>query len=361
MNDPGAVTAALLAWFARAQRDLPWRRTRDPYRIWVSEIMLQQTQVATVIPYYERFLERFPTVCALAGASLDQVLSLWQGLGYYARARHLHAAAQQVCERYDGVLPADVHALLKLPGVGEYTAGAIASIAYQQDVLAIDGNVVRVLCRLTDEERRPSAPGVRARLRALGQTLLPPGQAGAYNQALMELGATVCTPSSPDCRQCPLAAHCLAHARGTQAQRPVPEPRRQPPLRQMATAIIEREGRLLIVRRVPSGLLGGLWETPGVEVAPGEQAPLALAQGLHTWLELDVGVEAELAVVRHAYTHLRVQVRAYRANALGAARTSGPWDAVHWLAPGERAAYGLTGVTTRLLDRIPWAGSTLLL
>jgi A/G-specific adenine glycosylase len=356
-----AIGDALLAWYAVARRDLPWRRTSDPYRIWVSEIMLQQTQVATVIPYYERFLARFPSVQALAAASLDELLALWQGLGYYARARNLHAAARLLCERNGGMLPSEVAALRTLPGIGAYTAGAIASIAYGRDEPAIDANVIRVLCRLTDEARPTTLPAVQAALRAHAVALLPPGQAGDLNQALMELGATLCTPGAPDCPRCPLTAHCLAYTRGTVAQRPVAKPRKEPPLRELATALIEREGQLLIVRRVPSGLLGGLWETPGGELGLGESATEALARHLREHVGLEISVEAQLATIHHAYTHFRVAMRAYRCQASGEPSASGPWDASRWLSPAEHDAYGLTGVTLKLLARVPWAGSGLLL
>ncbi len=361
MIDHAAVTAALLAWYGVARRDLPWRRTADPYRIWVSEIMLQQTQVATVIPYYERFLRRFPDVCALAAANLDEMLALWQGLGYYARARHLHAAARIVCERHGGQLPADPGALRALPGIGEYTAGAIASIAYGVRTPAIDGNVVRVLCRLTDESRPPASKDAKAALREHALALLPNDGAGALNQALMELGATVCTPGMPDCVRCPVREHCLAHARGTQTQRPLAVPRPQVPVRDLATAVIEREGRLLIVRRVPSGLLGGLWETPGSDLPEGVSSAKAATEALGALLGMNIRVGEHLATIRHAYTHFRVVVRAYRCQAVGEPRPGGLWDACHWLAPGELDAYGLTGVTTRLLAVVQWAGSGLLL
>jgi A/G-specific adenine glycosylase len=356
-----AIANALLAWYAMSARDLPWRRTSDPYRIWVSEIMLQQTQVTTVIPYYARFLARFPSVQSLAAASLDELLALWQGLGYYARARNLHAAAHLLCERHGGVLPSEVAALRTLPGIGAYTAGAIASIAYGRDEPAIDANVIRVLCRLTDEARIPTSPAVKAVLRAHAVALLPPGQAGDFNQALMELGATLCMPGAPDCPRCPLTAHCLAYARGTVAQRPVAKPRKEPPLRELATALIEREGQLLIVRRTPHGLLGGLWETPGGELSVGESAAEALARHLQEHVGLEITVGAHLATIQHAYTHFRVAVHAYRCRSGGEPSASGPWDAYHWLSPAERDAYGLTGVTVKLLARVPWAGSALLL
>ena len=343
------MVAALLRWYAAGHRDLPWRRTRDPYAIWVSEIMLQQTQVTTVIPYYERFLVRFPTVAALAGAPLDEVLALWQGLGYYARARSLHAAARGVCEIYGGLIPRERAALRALPGVGDYTAGAILSIAFGLDEVAIDGNVVRVLCRLFDVAEDPARSATRTLLRRHAQGLLPSGQAGDYNQAMMELGATICLPKAPQCLLCPLAPYCRARELGVQEQRPLPRVRAQVPHRTFAAAVCARERRLLLVRRRPRGLLGGLWEFPQGEVPPGQDEPRALQQALAAGLGMQIEVQSPVTVVEHGYTHFSLTVTAYRCLVQGEPTPSGEWDRCHWLSPDERDAYGLTGVATRIL------------
>ena len=267
--NPKAITANLLSWYEENRRDLPWRRTGDPYAIWVAEVMLQQTQVTTVIPYYERFLRRFPTVQALARANLDDVLALWQGLGYYARARNLHEAARIVVQKHGGELPQECEALRDLPGIGAYTSAALASIAFGQDVPAIDANVVRVLCRLFDYAGDPRKAAGKRALRRHAEALLPQGWAGDYNQAMMELGATLCT-KAPTCEACPLRCFCEAYAKGLQAVRPVSRRRQEVPHRRFVSAFIEVGGRLLIVRRVPEGLLGGLWELPGGLVQEGE-------------------------------------------------------------------------------------------
>jgi A/G-specific adenine glycosylase len=344
-----SLTAALLAWYGVARRDLPWRHTTDPYSIWVSEIMLQQTQVSTVIPYYARFLARFPTVVALAEATLDEVLVLWQGLGYYARARSLHKAARLVHGQYQGIIPADLASFRALPGVGDYTAGAVLSIAFGQDVPAIDGNVVRVLCRLCDYDQDPGQAAGKRVLRSYATALLPLGQAGTFNQAMMELGATICLPRNPRCDVCPLAGRCLAQVRGVQEARPIRKPRAAIPQREAVAAFVAREGKLLLVRRVAQGLLGGLWELPGGEIVSGETHTQALIRHLSAELGVQIEQGARLTVVQHAYTHFRVTVHVYRVTLAGEPLPTASWDHYGWVAPEDMGAYGLTGVTTRAL------------
>lgn len=306
------LTQALLDWYAEHQRDLPWRRTRDPFHIWVAEIMLQQTQVNTVIPYYEQFLARYPTVKALADSSLDELLKLWEGLGYYARARHLHAAARRVVTDFSGQVPDTMDALRTLPGIGPYTAGAILSIAFDQDVLAPDGNARRVFARLfaiDDEVTR--GPG-RRRMLALATAMLPPGRAGDFNQALMDLGATVCRPHAPSCDLCPLAQHCQAHRMGQEERFPRRQPRRAVPHYQVSAGIVwNGDGRFLIAQRPPEGLLGGLWEFPGGKQEPGESLRACLQRELDEELGIQVHVGERLTTVQHAYTHFRITLHAF--------------------------------------------------
>jgi A/G-specific adenine glycosylase len=306
------LSTLLLAWYADHQRDLPWRHTRDPYHIWVAEVMLQQTQVATVIPYYERFLARFPTVRALAAASLDEVLKLWEGLGYYARARHLHAAARKVMSEFGGRFPLAMEELLSLPGVGRYTAGAILSIAGGQDVPAPDGNVRRVLSRVFAIKQDVTRGAESRRLWQLAASLLPPGRAGDFNQALMDLGATVCTPRAPSCGQCPLAEACRAHQLGREEAFPIRRPRRPVPHYKVAAGVVwNGKGRFLIAQRRPEGLLGGLWEFPGGKPEAGETLAQALRRELREELGIEVAVGAPLTVVQHAYTHFRITLHAF--------------------------------------------------
>ncbi|MFZ5915298.1 MAG: A/G-specific adenine glycosylase [Chloroflexota bacterium] len=305
-------TARLLAWYAGQRRDLPWRRTHDPYGIWVAEVMLQQTQVVTVIPYYERFLARFPTVAALAAAPLEDVLKLWEGLGYYARARHLHAAAQKIVADFGGQVPDTLAGLMSLPGVGRYTAAAILSIAYGQDVPALDGNVRRVLGRVyAIEEDVTRGAGLR-RLEALAQEWLPAGRAGDFNQALMDLGATVCTPRSPLCHICPLAQGCGAHQLGREEQFPLRRVRRTVPHYQVTAGVVwGDDGRFLVTQRPLEGMLGGLWEFPGGKQKPGETLADCLRRELEEELGIRVAVGELLMVVRHAYSHFRITLHAF--------------------------------------------------
>jgi len=319
MNEkPANLTSRLLTWYAAHQRDLPWRRTRDPYHIWVAEVMLQQTQVATVIPYYERFLARFPIVEALAAASLDEVLKLWEGLGYYARARHLHAAARRVVERFDAKLPGTLDELLSLPGIGRYTASAVLSIAAGQDLVAPDGNVRRVLSRVFAIGEDVTRGAGQRRLLRLAASLLPPGRAGDFNQALMDLGAQVCTPRAPLCDQCPLAQGCQAHELGQEERFPVRRPRRPSPHYVVTAGVVWNHGgdRFLVTQRPPEGLLGGLWEFPGGKQEPGETLEACLQRELAEELGIEVTVGAPLTVVRHAYTHFRITLHAFHCRLL---------------------------------------------
>jgi A/G-specific adenine glycosylase len=301
----------LLGWYAREKRQLPWREHPDPYAVWVSEIMLQQTRVETVIPYFERWLKRFPSVHALAEASLKEVLSTWEGLGYYSRARNMHRTSKILVQEYHGELPADLHHLRRLPGIGRYTAGAIASIAFGSDEPVLDGNIRRVLARFHDIQVPLRSPGMEEKLWQLAAENLPPGQAGDYNQALMELGATICTPRSPECPRCPLQAQCKARLTGVQEQRPVKVKKPTIPHHTVTAAVIRRQGKLLIVQRPLDGLLGGLWEFPGGKIQPGESLPQCLKREIREELDVQIEVQESLGVFNHAYTHFRVTLHAF--------------------------------------------------
>lgn len=312
-----SIQRALASWYTAHRRDLPWRRTDIPYAIWVAETMLQQTQVGTVAPYYERFLERFPTVTALAEASLDAVLKAWEGLGYYARARNLHRATQLIVEHYGGRLPDTYKELLKLPGVGPYTASAIASIAFGRDEPVLDGNVTRVLCRLFLIEDNPKKATVKKDLLHLARLLIAPGEAGRFNQAMMDLGAMICTPREPDCAHCPIVTHCRAHQEGREADLPVRKERTPLPHRDIAMGLVwDRPrhiagARLLIAKRHEADLLGGLWEFPGGHRESGETLEAALKRELKEELGIDVTVQAPFITVRHAFTHFRVTLHTF--------------------------------------------------
>lgn len=336
-------SADLLAWYDRAEIALPWRGADDPYHTWLSEIMLQQTQIETVKPYYARFLAAYPTVTDLANAPLDDVLKLWEGLGYYSRARNLHRAAQKVAFEWGGVWPRDVETLLELPGVGRYSAGAIASIAFDQRVPVLDGNVIRVLSRIDDCDQDVSSGATRDGLWALAERLLPEDRPGDYNQALMDLGRVICRPRAPLCDTCPVRTHCLARARGTQAQRPV-KPRREPTPHYDVTAgmIWDEAGRLLIAQRPPDGLLGGLWEFPGGKREEGETLAECLRRELREELAIDVEVGELFCVVRHAFTHFRITLHAFSCRHVGGDPQLIGAQAIAWVTPDQldRYAFG---------------------
>lgn len=307
-----AIAPLLLAWWDDGHVDLPWRQSRDPYLIWVAEIMLQQTQIATVIPYYERWIERFPTLATLADASVDEVLKLWEGLGYYSRARNLHAAAQMVVTQYDGVMPQTARALQRLSGIGRYTAAAIASIAYDEQVAVLDGNVIRVLTRLLDIADDISVAATKRLLWDSAEKYVPADRPGAFNQAMMELGQRICVTGSPICHRCPLAEQCLARQRGTQMERPVRPPRKRIPHFDVVAGIITRDdGRFLIAQRPHDGMLGGLWEFPGGKKESGETLAAALVREIREELGIDITVGVALAPVKHAYTHFRITLHPF--------------------------------------------------
>ncbi len=338
------IARDLLAWFAEARRDLPWRHTRDPYRIWVAEIMLAQTQVARVLDYYERFLARFPDVAALAAAPLGDLLKAWEGLGYYARARNLKRAAEEIVARHGGRVPCDLAVLRALPGVGEYTAAAIASIAFGQGEVALDGNLRRVLSRLF---HRPTPS--RVELRTLAQGLLPRNRAGDVNQALMDLGATVCTPRRPRCPACPLRAHCQAHAQGDAAQLPAPRRRRPLPHFDVTAAVIEHEGRLLIAQRPAEGLLGGLWEFPGGKCEPGETLAECLRREIREELALEIEVGDPVAVVEHGFTHFAITLHAFRCRLLAGEPQALGVAAWRWVRPEELGRFAFSAADRQVI------------
>ena len=304
----------LLRWAARNLRDLPWRaEPRDPYRVWVSEIMLQQTQASTVIPYFTRFTERFPTMRALAQAPLDDVLKLWEGLGYYARARNLHRAAQKVMAEFNGKLPDTVEELGKLPGIGAYTAGAIASLAFGRDAPVVDGNVKRVLCRVYAIRGDTRRPKLQKQLWTLAKTNLPKGKAGRWNEAMMELGATICAPRSPRCDECPLGQVCRARALGIQEKLPERAAKKRIPHYDVTAAVIRtlRGPRILIAQRPLGGMLGGLWEFPGGKRERGESLQECLRREIKEELGIEIEVGQPVTRVEHAYTHFRITLHAF--------------------------------------------------
>ena len=312
-----SIQTHLLAWADIALRDLPWRRDRDPYKVWVSEIMLQQTRVETVIPYYEQWMARFPTLESLAKADLKDALKCWEGLGYYARCRNLHRAAKVVVDQYHGRVPDTREALLDLPGIGPYTVGAILSLAFDQDAAVLDGNVRRVFFRLFALADAPKQKATRQKLWSLAEMLLPSGRAGQFNEALMDLGATICTPKKPGCLGCPLQEVCRAYEIGDPESYPPRVPRPPLPHHTVAAGVIWRDGQLLIAQRPLDGLLGGMWEFPGGKQLPDESLAECLKRELDEELGIEVAVGEELTIVHHSFTHFRITLHAFECQYLG--------------------------------------------
>jgi A/G-specific adenine glycosylase len=342
--------AALLGWFAGHRRDLPWRKNRSLYRVWVAEIMLQQTQAVTVNGYYRRFLKRFPSLARLAAAPLHDVLKVWEGLGYYSRARHFWLAAHLVRKKHGGRIPTAYAEFRKLPGVGEYTAAAVLSIACGRALAAVDGNVLRVVCRWqgieTDIRRRTTRDAVRAFL----QEIIPPAAPGEFNEALMELGALVCTPKKPACGQCPLRPCCHAHGSGLTAALPVKSRRLPPPLYQVVLAVIVRGGKIFVQQRPEEGHLGGLWEFPGGKCAAGESPELAVVRECREELGAEVEVLAKLARVSHAYTHFKIVLHVFACRLRGSIPR--PLQPHAWVKGGDLEKYPFPAANHKFFTKL---------
>jgi A/G-specific adenine glycosylase len=352
----GRVRRMLLDWYDAHKRDLPWRRTRDPYAVWVSETMLQQTRVETVIPYYERFLARFPDVESLASAEPEEVYALWTGLGYYSRARNLQAAARAVVEEHGGRLPEEASALRGLKGVGRYTAGALASIAFDQPEPAVDGNVVRVLARLLGVRNDAGRKPVMDRFWQIAAELARGPRPGQLNQALMELGATVCRPRSPVCPVCPLGSLCDALRVGDAEDLPIRSKRKPPRPMEAVAAWLERRGRVLVVQRPQGGLLGGMWELPGGEIEEGTGAEQALRRHLAQRLGLSVRHAERVGEIEHVFTHRRLRLHVFRSGpASGRVRRS-DLASHRWLSPAAIAKLPHGGPTRKALALLGHAG-----
>ncbi|QSQ17354.1 A/G-specific adenine glycosylase [Myxococcus landrumensis] len=344
-----SIRTPLLGWYDRNKRDLPWRRTKDPYAIWLSEVMLQQTQVSTVIPYWERFLARFPTVLALASAPLDDVLAGWKGLGYYSRARNLHRAAQEIVSRFGGKLPSSAEDLLSLPGFGRYTSGAVASIAFGEEAPLVDGNVARVFSRLFEVEGPPGDREREATLWELATLLVKGERPGDFNQSLMEHGATTCRPENPLCLLCPVRDACGAFRAGRVDELPPAKVRATPKKLTLALAVWSHADTLLFARRADSGLFGGLWELPAAEVdedATPEETTLRLTAALGAGVRL----ESQLGTVKRQLTHRDLTLRLYRVSGPQRPSRSESFQELRWCTPTEAAALGMSTAMQRALE-----------
>jgi len=343
---------SLLAWYRQNSRRLPWRETRDPYRLLVVEYMSQQTPVERVLAYYDRFLQAFPDVHALARARLGQVLKVWEGLGYYARARHLLAAARQIVRDFGGVVPTTYQELRRLPGCGPYTAAAIASIAFDQPVPVLDGNVVRLLCRVFGIRDDPRREATRRSLRILAGQLLPRHQARTFTEAMMELGALVCTPQAPRCDACCWNFTCQARRLPSPTLLPVKRPTPPLPHHDIAVGVIWKQGKVLIAQRPRRGLLGGLWEFPGGKREPGETLRRCCAREIKEEVGITVRVGRKWATIRHAYSHVRVTLHVFECQyARGEPKPLG-CQRVRWVRPDELAHYPFPAANKILLEKI---------
>jgi A/G-specific adenine glycosylase len=349
--------AKLLAWYKRNGRhDMPWRKTRDPYAVFLSEFMLQQTTVATVRPYYDRFLKKFPTLKSLAEGNLNDVLALWSGLGYYARARNLWAAVKTVREDFKGKIPSDPDTLQKLPGVGPYTAGAITAFAFNKPAAVLDGNIIRVLMRVLAIEDDPKMKAVLTVLRKVAFDLSQ-DKSKDVNLALMDLGSTICVPVNPNCPACPVAQYCLARAAGKQNDIPLKGETPERPTVRRLFAVLENEGKWLMGQRPPEGLFGGLWEFIGVDAPSGVEPVHHLEEAVQRELGFKVQVRQAIPAFEHQLSHRVFVVRAFYCQSL----TTGPdllpkrgrhYEKFKWIAPSRFEQHGISSITQRILNHI---------
>ena len=342
---------SLRRWYQTQGRDLPWRRTRDPYAIWISEIMLQQTQVKTVIPYYERWLAKFPTVDVLAAAEQQTVLKLWEGLGYYARARKLHKAAQQVVSELGGVFPQDLEGAISLKGIGRTTAGGILSAAFDLPFAILDGNVKRVLARLV---ALPAVPNkALGTLWDISEQVLDPKYPRDFNQAIMDLGATLCTRHNPACLLCPWQSHCAAYNQNAVTDFPMTESRKPLPHKQIGVAVIaDADGKILIDRRKQEGLLGGLWEFPGGKIEPGESQESCVKREIKEELDIEIEVGSKLITIEHAYTHFKVTLNVFNCTHISGEPQPIECDEIKWVTLDEIDEYPFPKANGQIIDAI---------
>lgn len=346
------IQEKLIRWFESEKRNLPWREHYDPYAVWISEIMLQQTQVKTVLPYFDRWMRRFPDVRAVAEAPEEAILKAWEGLGYYSRARNIQKTARLLLREHGGELPRDHRALLALPGIGRYTAGAIMSVAFNEDFPLVDGNVERVLARLFDLDAPLGEQATKQALWKLAERLIPPGRARQFNQGMMELGALVCLPQNPLCAECATRNECASLKAGTVDQRPVTVKRRPPsPIEVAVGILVRKDGRILIQKRPPNGLMAHLWEFPGGKVQDGEPPDAALIREFLEELELKVHRLDRFVTLRHSYTSFRVTLHAFFCELAGKRQKPVPHAAVdvRWVAVEELGQYAFPAANKKLI------------
>jgi A/G-specific adenine glycosylase len=343
------VQRKLMRWYNTNHRKLPWRETGDPYCIWVSEVMLQQTQVKTALPYYQKFIKRYPTLSHLARADQQEVLKNWEGLGYYARARNLHRAAGLVLADHGGKVPCDWDEFIALPGVGDYIASAVQSIAFNESEAVVDGNVKRLYSRLLAIETPVNASRAHKSYKAFARRYLLTSDPGNFNQAVMELGALVCTPRNPRCDQCPLKTDCLAKQTNSVSELPKRNQSKPVPVYKIATGVVRRRGKILITKRKPEGLLGGLWEFPGGKRQPGESAAEACIREIREETGLEVEVESQLTSVKHTYSHFKITMDVFLCRSQsGPVKLGGP-VAFRWIRTSEITDFPFPGANHKFI------------
>ena len=349
INKIKTLQSHLLNWYLQVKRDMPWRKTRDPYRILVSEFMLQQTQVKTVIPYYKKWIKSYPTIKKLAAASESNVLKHWEGLGYYSRARNLRNSAIQIQRNYTGKVPDVLEEIQKLPGVGRYTAGAVLSIAYDKKVPVLDGNVKRVLSRLFLLRENGTYKKSENKLWGAMETLLPEKGCGDFNQAFMELGATICLPKNPSCDDCPIKSFCQAKKKERQHQFPPKKTVPKISSIQVSAAVIFNKGRVYIQKRKAGGLLGGLWEFPGGKVESGETEKECLRREIKEELGLRVRIGKKIMTHRHSYTRFRVTLNVFNCHIHSGTLSPSACDEWKWVNPKELDQFAFPAANVKVI------------
>lgn len=354
MSLSSEFTKKLIAWYKleRAHIPVPGRSERDPYPIWIAEVMLQQTQVETVWPYYRRWLDAFPDVASLARAELDQVLKLWEGLGYYSRARNIHKAAKSIVNDYRGEFPRTSRTLITLPGIGPYTSAAIASMAFQEAVPLLDGNVLRVMTRLLRISSVVSLASTKEKIKVDLAEFMDKNQPGQFNQALMDLGRVICLPRRPLCSDCPLNTFCQAYAAGAVERYPVKPLKAEMPHYNIVIGLIRKQGSLLIQRRPETGLLGGLWEFPGGKVEPGEDQKEALLREIREETALQVDINEKIATIKHAYTHFKITLTAYWCDWKSGTAQSLAATENRWVTQDKLQAFAFPKANLKILEKI---------
>ncbi len=352
LNSKVSIIKNILHWYHHEKRELPWRKKPEPYRIWISEVMLQQTRVETVIPYYQRFIRKYPSVKKLAKAKLEQVLKLWEGLGYYRRAMYLHESAKLIVKDHGGKIPDDYNKLLLLPGIGPYTAGAVMSIAFQQAYPAVDGNVKRVCSRLISAAENFSGSQSGKWITTLLRKLIPENNPSDFNQSMMELGAKICTPRSPRCGVCPLRKICRARRLGNPERFPVVQGRKTPMLQPVAVAVIHRNGRYLITRRPAGVILPNLWEFPGGKILPGETPEEACTREVYEETKIRIRVSRLLARFTHHYSHYSVDLHFFECRHVSGNVQTEKNIPFRWARPGELRRYPFPKSTLQIVEQL---------